>query len=360
MGGLGLEDFFPKDHQASQFSKIRTEEVATWPVSVAWGAINYKEPEEQLAMMKQYENIIDTDLIAEADTKRLWISDFNYWTTRHCEEVHPGRTDLDIKECGRDQIFIGDAEDNNTACSGTWMKNTIGLKEKIFSDPKKECEPFESGICRKGSRLHPEEVADLNINVESDDSYCPVFEGWSDEKFQFCLRRWSKFTGGGGSLVVKDDTATKYEECDGEFYSDAEIVVPIPISKSPTLYAYNLTSHARTLDLISDTRAFCDDDETLHCWMNGVPYDYWEQYLTVEEVLITVSGVAIGTGLVIAFLFLFCQCCWCNAHCWDEFVVPDSCRRNIDSGWSIFDGLFKYGICLECWICCGVFCAYNL
>lgn len=306
--GLGLEDFFANDHQASAWSKIRTEEVATWPVSVAWGAIDYKDPEEQLAMMKQFEDIINTDYIAASDTSKLWISKFNYWTTRHCEEVHFGRDDLAVKECGRDQVFEGDADDTGTSCSGTWMKNTLGLREMAFEDTKSgQCSAFVGGICRPGSKLHPGDILELGIDVSSDDTYCPVFKDWSDEKFAFCLQQWNKFTGGGGSLITKEDTATPYESCDGEYYSDAEVVVPIPISKSPTLYAKDLTTHEDSLELIRGTRQVCDEDDSLHCWMNGIPYDYWEQYLTVEKVLLTVSGVAVGAGLIIAFLFLFIQ-----------------------------------------------------
>ena len=270
---------------------------------MAWGEIDYKDPETQLGMIKQYEDVVGVDFIAESDTDKLWISHFNYWTTRHCLEVHYGREDPGVRECGRDQVFPGD----NSTCSGTWIKNTLGLKDKVFSGPIDECSPYSGGICRPASKLHPEEIADLGIDGTSDESYCPVFEGWSDEKFKFCLETWTELTGGGGSLITVDGTATPYEECDGEFYKDAEIVVPLPISMTPTMYAKDLYSHRETVDMISETRGYCDEDGEIHCWMKGIPFDYWEQYLTVEAVLVKVSAVAIGAGLVISFLFLFIQ-----------------------------------------------------
>merc|ERR1711933_5255 len=38
--------------------------------------------------------------------------------------------------------------------------------------------------------------------------------------------------------------------------------------------------------------------------MTGVPFDYWEQYLTVERVLATTSCVTIAVGFAVAVIFL--------------------------------------------------------
>ena len=34
-----------------------------------------------------------------------------------------------------------------------------------------------------------------------------------------------------------------------------------------------MKSHDDTLEMIEETRAICDDDPELHCWMNGIPFD---------------------------------------------------------------------------------------
>ena len=52
------------------------------------------------------------------------------------------------------------------------------------------------------------------------------------------------------------------------------------------------------MDMITDTRKHCDDkdkdvDDHL-CWMSGIAYEYYEQYLTIDQWLLTVTGSAIG------------------------------------------------------------------
>jgi len=112
--------------------------------------------------------------------------------------------------------------------------------------------------------------------------------------------------GGRGGLLVEKDTATPYEDCAGEYYSDDNLIFPIAYSASPSVFAEDLTSHKETLDMIEETREFCDhDSEGLHkCWMTGIPFDYWEQYINVETVLSTIVCVSIAVGFAVATLFL--------------------------------------------------------
>jgi predicted RND superfamily exporter protein len=42
----------------------------------------------------------------------------------------------------------------------------------------------------------------------------------------------------------------------------------------------------------------------LHCWMQGTPFDFWTQYLTVYPVLIQLAGYSTAAGFAIAFFFL--------------------------------------------------------
>merc|ERR1712137_775226 len=71
------------------------------------------------------------------------------------------------------------------------------------------------------------------------------------------------------------------------------------------MFSFGLFSHQDTLDLIEQTRAVCDNDPEIHCWVGGIPYNYWEQYLWVEQTLLLAGGAAIGLGFFVAFLFLF-------------------------------------------------------
>ena len=72
--GLGLEDFFPVDSQAYKWAMTRTDELASWSISINWGQINYTDPETQLKMIKQFEDVVATEHVSETDTKNLWVS----------------------------------------------------------------------------------------------------------------------------------------------------------------------------------------------------------------------------------------------------------------------------------------------
>jgi len=61
------------------------------------------------------------------DTDKLSIAQFDLWTTRQCLE-HFDLPEPDMKECGMDQIYYGEAVDNAATCGGIWVENTISLK----------------------------------------------------------------------------------------------------------------------------------------------------------------------------------------------------------------------------------------
>ena len=169
--------------------------------------------------------------------------------------------------------------------------------------------------------MHYKDLADLQLkglyNPSIDGlstSYCPVVVGWSNEKLKFCVERWREYTGGGGNLVLKEGTDSENPTCTGELLTDGEIVSPIPISKGPIMFGKNLYTHEDTVDLIQETRAFCDEDPDLHCWLTGVPYDYWEQYLYVDTLLAEVGGYAVLAVFLVSMLFLFSKIALENAH----------------------------------------------
>jgi len=302
--GVGLEDLFPTGTQVHRWAVERTESLASWPIVTNWGQINYTDPITQQKMIKQFEDVVNTTFVSEIDTKRLWMSDFLIWSTRHCVENFD-RDDPNDRVCGMDQVY--EEEGAETLCSGSWMENTLGLRNKYIGDGTGDCEPFEGGHCRSVSDMFPEDLesAGHNFATDSNDtSYCPFVE-WSDEKFLWCMTTWrnkTNFAGGGFVFESNDATPT---QCSGEFYRDEKLMWPIPYSTTPNMFAYGLFTHELTLDLLEQTRAFCDDDEDLHCWMQGIPYDYWSQYTTAMNVLIELTTVSTAVGFFVAWMFLF-------------------------------------------------------
>jgi len=70
------------------------------------------------------------------------------------------------------------------------------------------------------------------------------------------------------------------------------------------MFSFDLFSHQATLDMMEQTRSLCDDSPKLHCWMSGIPFDYWTQYEGIFEVLVELGGYSTLVGFVIAFGFL--------------------------------------------------------
>jgi len=139
--------------------------LASWRMHIEWGQIDYTDPVVQMSMARQLEDILEIRHIAgQVETRKLWTADLSIWASRHCRENFD-RKYFDVLECGRDKVFVPDS----STCSATWKQNTLGLKEKIFRDVVDPnavtCyPPGEGGICRPGSRMHPDDMADLGLD----------------------------------------------------------------------------------------------------------------------------------------------------------------------------------------------------
>lgn len=219
-----------------------------------------------MKMIKQFEDVVATEHVAELDTKFLWMADMALWSTRQCDENF-NQDDPAVSECGRDQFDVV----SETNCEGAWVRNKFDLRVKNFQDPKGECQPNEAGICRPSSQMF---LADLEASgwdpvMDNQTVWCPIMD-WSDDKFQFCLQTWRNVTNfSGGRFVVDEDRGTENPTCNGEFYRDETPTWPMPYSVAPSMYSFDLTSHELTLEMMSQTREVCDDSKELHCWMTG-------------------------------------------------------------------------------------------
>lgn len=306
--GVGIEDFFPSSHEAYHWATVRSNDLASWPISMNWGSINYTDPETQILMMKQFEDVVGTTYVTQIDTRRLWIADFNLWTTKQCQSNF-GRSDPFVKECGADQLFIDDsAVDNSTFCEGTWVENTYGLREMAFDEitnPDGVCSSFKGGICHPYVAMFPEDIPEGTTDP-SQKSFCPVTDGWSEPKLKFCIEKWILFTGGTGGLL-RQDVELNDDVCPDELVGGTEIQSPIPYSSSPVMYTEKMYTHRDTVKMIKETRAFCDDQDTIHCFLAGIPFDYWEQYISIDKNLAILIGSSVAVAFVVATLFLFVE-----------------------------------------------------
>lgn len=222
-----------------------------------------------MKMIKQFENVVATPHVDDVETKSLWMADLLLWSSTHCS-ANFDREEFDVLQCGADMQY-----EDGTTCTATWVPNQYNLRQKIFSDyDNPKCFPSEGGICRPMDRMHPVDVAQLaQTNPSADESavFCPVVD-WSEDKFRWCLLQWRNITGY-NNFLSEDPYGTE-TDCEGVYNTDHEIIWPIPYSRGPSLFVYDLFSHEDTTDMIEDTRAVCDNDDELHCWMSGIGHEY--------------------------------------------------------------------------------------
>ena len=158
--GLGLADFFPDDNPAGRWAEIGQETMASWPISMHWGEIDYKDSDTQMLMIKTFEDVVSDRRVGQVDTKQLWIADFLIWTSRHCDENF-ARPDFDQHMCGRDQTG---PNDESIYCAGTWVENTLELRLKnITSVTDDTCVANEGGVCRPGAQMHPDDLEEMGF-----------------------------------------------------------------------------------------------------------------------------------------------------------------------------------------------------
>lgn len=270
--GVGLEDLFPQDNQAALWAQQRNDALASWSINIQWGQNDYTDPDIQMQMIKQFEDIVATRHVTDIDTKQLWIAEFALWASRLCEENVRRRDDFDIGLCGYDQIF----KDDDSVCFATWKINTYGLREKRITsfDNETVCYPSENGICRPASELHPDDLKEIiilnpSLIVNQTMSFCPTIDSWSVAKWEFCLVQWRNVTGTTNGGLIVEDVDGSPTECPGEYSNDQSVMWPMPFVTGPTMFAYDLFTHGDTIDMMNDVRAFCDHHPTIHCWMQG-------------------------------------------------------------------------------------------
>jgi len=314
--GLGLEDLFPDDSSVGAWATYRTSDLAAWPVSINWGDVKYTDTDVQMKLVKQFEDVVNTTHVTDKDTRFLWLADFSTWTTQHCTSNFVKR-DSNQPQCGYDFEFNVDDNISEGRCIGKWVPNKYNLRKKVIEVDSCGI----GGYCLRYRDIHPVDKLGIDGSPQSNDEFCPVFEGWSESKLQFCVQKWRTYNEEKGGLLTEEGTATPFDNCSGEYNSDGVVVSPIPISSSPSLFGIDLYTHDDTLDMIRETRRFCDEDDDVRCWMSGIPFDYWEQYLDVFELLTTLSVATVAVGFGVSTLFLFVDIFFVSNHSLSKVVV---------------------------------------
>merc|ERR1712113_383200 len=82
--GLDLQDFFPAGTATGTFAQERNTYFPLWPVALNWGELNYTDPQVQLQMAYQFEQVLATSHIAGdgLNTSLVWTAALAEWGRR--------------------------------------------------------------------------------------------------------------------------------------------------------------------------------------------------------------------------------------------------------------------------------------
>jgi len=291
--GLDLEDFYPSDSQGGMYTKYRQMYFPNWPMTVNWGPVDYHTADVQMYMVKQFEAVGDTSHAVAASALSVWTASFATWginetitqatgaylySSGHpCSASNPATSGV----CGADYPSDG--------CIASWVPNKYNLRLVSSST---------TGYCY--------DMATVIGGPYSTGEYCPVMVFSTQAEMATCLAHWAN--------TRMDATASP------GYNQETDLLTPqTPIKYSYStgglnLYGDGLTDANEYVKLIERTRAVCDDDETLHCWMSGIAFDYWEQYLTIKEWLGTIAASAVAVGFGVSFLFLLIEALTADAQ----------------------------------------------
>lgn len=273
--GASLKDFFQPDTVEMAYMETQDKYFdISWPLRVNFGELDYVDPEVQLHMLQIYEGVMSTPYATEIASESLWSASLALWGTVDCLDVGMG------EKCGKD-----------FGCESTWVLNSRSLKLNTASPP---------GVCRLGSDIAvmPGETS----TYSSTEEYCPVFSGWSETQLASCIGIWRTR----GRMVSTYNPGAPLN-----LSAERDETPAVPIKRTYAnggglLYNIGISGNAGYVDAIEATRKLCDEDDSngMHCWLAGVTYDFWEQYLTLYETAGLVVGLAAAAGFFISFHFL--------------------------------------------------------
>jgi len=265
--GLDLEDFFPPNSVGGRFTEHRMKYFPVWPIQMNWKKIDYTDGSVQMKMVHEFERVLGTKYVLDTvDSDYVWTANLAYWAIN---------ASYDLGNCdSNDVVYEGNCGPAlDSRCSATWMENTYDLK--LASN---------GGYCYTAAEIG---------KSSSTTQYCPVLDGLSDDDFAYCVSLWYNRTSAASLISPKFNT------------EDDEITPKMPIKFSQAagsvFFAYNLDKTEDYVGLISSTRDKCKSN----CFMSGIPYDYYEQYVGIRVWLVILVLYALAAGFLISSAFIF-------------------------------------------------------
>jgi hypothetical protein len=227
-------------------------------------------------MLKQFEKATANKRVTDLTTSYVWTAAVAEWSMPATYDLGPcdSSNALTNGKCG--PVL-------SAACTGSWVENTNNLKLKA-----------DGGVCQEGTW-----VAGIDASAVADTtkSYCPVLAFETEAQFATCL-----------SLVFSTNLLAPLSP--GLALAEDDVTPELPIKYSrasgSSLYMYDLFDAEAYVEAIEETRKGCDEDaKGPHCWMSGVAFDYWEQYLTIEAWMLQLCAIVCAISFAAASAFFF-------------------------------------------------------
>jgi len=175
---------------------------------------------------------------------------------------------------------------------------------------------------------------------EDDGSGCPVFENLHGTAYASCFKQWTVQSAGYGPAagVNLDD--------------DGGLVLPIKQSAANgggVMFGTGLVDTDAYVKLIKDARAIVDNHPACtrpeDCLMAGTPFEYWEQYLDLINVMFLLGGVATALAFIISFAFLLLELTLSGRGTPMQRLVSSAVGALLISFWSVASMGTVVGFC---------------
>ncbi|EOD39133.1 hypothetical protein EMIHUDRAFT_460413 [Emiliania huxleyi CCMP1516] len=333
--GLELNDFARSDTWVEVYFVDRSEHFPLWPISMNFGALEYENPLSQLGMLRTWENVAALPEVSASPRSGL------VWTASMAAWAHPA---IGCVPPANALYTCGPEVDPN--CTATFYPNVYGLKTRadggVCADFAREPALAEwdgdlyamfafahtnmspvlcaivDGFGVSCSPSNPASMSDAAASLagykpSGHTAFCPVLDV-APATFDTCASLWLQHDPNYALLGPEIKQASP-----GAFEAPV-LFSQVGGSQTNAVHLYTTEDY---LTLIRNTRGLCDDSGAiqpvraagvydvsvgpLHCFMSGVPYDYWEQYLTIETFLLTTILYASLAAVAVACAFLACE-----------------------------------------------------
>jgi len=370
--GLTIGDFARDNTQLRGWVDSAEAYFGTWGYQMNWlgDGTDFTSTEAHMRMMKNWEAVAEQDRVLANNTQSVLFATMGMWglprsiTPLYNRGMNEGRFSSDYcnssftltgGNCSdrlahdppySSQAFVTRAE--SCTSSFAW-EGEIGLKlyaepgEAIFSEQNSY-----RGVCLKGSDIisYLDGMPDcVDSGFDASDyvasrTYCPVMHFNDTDHFLDCYELMAAFTtldSAVGAFTYdqleprtgnEQPILTEYPKLDPE--AAIRPRSPVKVVMANGGLNVHLEGSDDYVEVIRDTRPHCDDKRGSgdpKCFIDGIAYTYWEQYLEIETWLLRAVVVCLAFGWIVSFLFLFLDLVFeekvegsCLAKFWSAFA----------------------------------------